>query len=197
MPLPSGQRLILASSSTYRRELLDRLLIPFECAAPQIDESPLPHEPPPVTAERLAKQKAYAIAPRYPDALIIGSDQVAYLGEQCFGKPATRERASEQLRAMSGHSVIFHTSVCVLNAASGRCHVRGVATSVSYRELTDAEIMRYLGQEDALDCAGGARVEGLGVSLLKGLSGDDPTALIGLPLIALCEMLRAEGVALP
>ena len=190
-------RLILASPSVYRRDLLARLQLPFEVSAPNADESPLAGETPPATAERLAVLKAQAVAACFPDALIIGSDQVAYMGTTCFGKPGTREAATDQLRAMSGHSVVFHSGLCLLNAASGRVHLRGIPTEVRFRELSDAEISRYHDKENALDCAGSARSEGLGISLLEYIRGDDPNALVGLPLIALCEMLRAEGVVLP
>ena len=190
-------RLVLASTSPYRRELLGRLHLPFEVHAPQTDETPLPGEAPVATAERLAVAKAAAIAGNFPEALIIGSDQVAYCGEQRYGKPGTRAKSLEQLRNLSGKIVIFHTGLCLLNAASGRKHIRGVATEVRFRELSDAEIERYMDKEDALNCAGSARSEGLGVSLLEWMRSDDPTALVGLPLIALTEMLRAEGLALP
>lgn len=190
-------RLILASTSPYRRDLLARLQIPFEAVAPEADESPLAGESPAATAERLAVAKAQAVADRYPEALIIGSDQVAHLGEMRFGKPGTRDKATAQLRTMSGHTVVFHTGLCLLNAATGRIHLRGIPTEVRFRELSDAEIARYLDREDALNCAGSARSEGLGISLLEWMKSDDPTALIGLPLIALAEMLRAEGIALP
>lgn len=191
------QRLILASTSPYRRELLGRLQIPFEACAPETDETPLPGEAAAATAERLAVAKAAAVVARFPDALIIGSDQVAYCGEQRFGKPGTRDRARIQLRSLSGNTVVFHTGLCLLNARSGRRHVRGVATEVRFRELGDGEIERYLDKEDALNCAGSARSEGLGVALLEWMRSDDPTALVGLPLIALAEMLRAEGFDLP
>jgi septum formation protein len=190
-------RLILASTSPYRRELLGRLQVPFEVAAPEVDESPLTGEGPTETAERLAEAKARAVAARFPNALIIGSDQVAHMGDRRFGKPGTRENAVAQLRAMSGHSVIFHTGLCLFNAATGRVHLRGIPTEVRFRELSDAEIQRYLDREDSLNCAGSARSEGLGISLLEYMRGDDPNALVGLPLIALAEMLRAEGIALP
>ncbi|MDP2810475.1 MAG: Maf family nucleotide pyrophosphatase [Rhodocyclaceae bacterium] len=190
-------RLILASTSPFRRELLARLQIPFETAAPDADESAIPGESPAATAERLAVAKARAVADRFPDALIIGSDQVAFQGEARFGKPGTRENAAVQLRAMSGKTVIFHTGLCLMNAASGSVHQRGVPTEVRFRELSDAEIARYLDREDALNCAGSAKSEGLGIALLESLRGDDPNALVGLPLIALCDMLRAEGVDLP
>lgn len=190
-------RLILASTSPYRRELLGRLQLSFETAAPEADESPLPSEHPAATAERLSVAKARAVAAAYPDALIIGSDQVAYQGNTRYGKPGTRENAIIQLRSMSGKAVVFHTGLCLLNAGTGRVHLRGIPTEVRFRELSDEEIHRYLDKEDALNCAGSARSEGLGISLLEYLRGDDPNALVGLPLIALCEMLRAEGVALP
>lgn len=190
-------RLILASTSPYRRELLGRLQIPFEVCAPETDESPLPGEQPAATAERLATAKAAAVADRHPDALIIGSDQVAYCGNERYGKPGTRAKAREQLRDLSGKIAVFHTGLCLLNSQSGRSHVRGVATEVHFRELADAEIERYLDKEDALNCSGSARSEALGISLLEWMRSDDPTALVGLPLIALTSMLRAEGLALP
>ncbi len=189
--------IVLASTSPFRRELLARLQLRFELAAPNVDESPLAGETPAATAERLSVAKARAVAARYPEGLIIGSDQVAHMGDVRFGKPVTRENAMVQLRSMSGKTVIFHTGLCLLNARSGRLHVRGVPTEVRFRELSDDEILRYLDKEDALNCAGSARSEGLGISLLESLRGDDPNALVGLPLIALCEMLRAEGISLP
>jgi len=190
-------QLILASTSPYRRELLERLQIPFEVCAPATDETALPDELPAATAERLAIAKAHAVLDRYPDALIIGSDQVAYCGTQRFGKPGSRDNARKQLGNLSGKIVIFHTGLCLLNGNSKRHHVRGVATEVRFRELADSEIERYLDKEDALNCAGSARSEALGISLLEWMRSDDPTALVGLPLIALAEMLRAEGLALP
>lgn len=190
-------RLILASTSPYRRELLGRLHLPFEVCAPETDETPLPDEAPAATAERLAAAKAAAVVERYPDALIIGSDQVAYCGDARFGKPGTRDNARAQLRSLSGKIAVFHTGLCLLNSQSGRHHLRGVATEVRFRELADSEIERYLDKEDALNCSGSARSEGLGISLLEWMKSDDPTALVGLPLIALAEMLRAEGSPLP
>ena len=189
--------IVLASTSPFRRELLSRLQLRFELAAPNVDESALAGETPAATAERLSVAKARAVADRYPDGLIIGSDQVAYMGEVRFGKPIIRENAMAQLRSMSGKTVIFHTGLCLLNARTGRSHVRGIPTEVRFRELSDDEILRYLDKEDALNCAGSARSEGLGISLLESLRGDDPNALVGLPLVVLCEMLRAEGVPLP
>jgi len=189
--------LVLASTSSFRRDLLARLQIPFETIAPEADESALPGEAPAATARRLAEAKARAVAQRYPDALIIGSDQVAAHGEQRFGKPGSRENAITQLRLMRGKEVVFHTGLCLLDSATGRTQVCCVDTHVGFRQLGDAEIDSYLDKEDALNCAGSAKSEGLGISLLAYLRGDDPNALVGLPLIALCEMLRAEGVALP
>lgn len=190
-------RLILASTSPYRRELLGRLQIPFEVFAPDTDETPWPDESPATTAERLAVTKAQAVTNLFPNALIIGSDQVAYCGAQRFGKPGSREKARIQLQSLSGNTVIFHTGLCLLNNKTGRTHVCGIATEVRFRQLTDDEIERYLDKEDALNCAGSARSEALGISLLEWMKSDDPTALVGLPLIALAEALRAEGIALP
>jgi len=190
-------QLVLASTSPYRRELLARLRVPFAVCAPETDETPLPDEAPAATAERLSLAKAQAVAGRFPGALIVGSDQVAYCGPQRFGKPGSRDGARRQLAALSGKTAIFHTGLCLLNAATGRSHLAGVATEARFRELSDAEIERYLDKEDALNCAGSARSEGLGISLLEWMRSDDPTALVGLPLIALCAMLRAEGIALP
>lgn len=193
----SPLRLVLASTSPYRRELLSRLQLPFEVCAPDADEAPLPGELPAATAERLAIAKAAAVVEKFPDALIIGSDQVAYSGGQRFGKPGSRENARRQLASLSGKVAVFHTGLCLLNARSERHHLRGVATEVRFRELSDAEIERYLDKENSLNCAGSARSEGLGISLLEWMRSDDPTALVGLPLIALAEMLRAEGISLP
>lgn len=190
-------KLVLASTSAYRRTLLERLTIPFSVARPDTDETPLPGETPAATAERLAAEKARAVARDWPDALIIGSDQVAHMGNEVFGKPGTEARAIEQLQRMSGQTVIFHTALALLNTRSGHIQVEGVPTSVRFRTLGDDEIRRYVAKERPLDCAGSAKSEGLGIALLDALSGDDPTALIGLPLIALCRMLRAEGVELP
>ena len=190
-------RLILASTSAYRRELLTRLELPFEVARPEVDETPEPGETPVALAERLALAKAQALAAREPDALIIGSDQVAYLGDEIFGKPGTVERAVAQLQRMRGQAVVFHTAVALLNTRSGQTQVCGVPTTVRFRDLSDDEIVRYVDKEQPLDCAGAAKVERLGISLLEALAGDDPTALIGLPLIALSRMLRAEGLRLP
>ena len=189
--------IVLASSSRYRRELLQRLGLPFESWSPDVDETPLPSEPPRETAIRLARVKAEAGARQFPSAWIIGSDQVADLDGRPIGKPGTFENARRQLRDVSGHSVLFHTALCVWNARLERRHERLVTTDVAFRRLTDAEIERYLEREHALDCAGSAKSEGLGVSLLSRMGGDDPTALVGLPLIALSALLRAEGFDVP
>ena len=189
--------IVLASSSRYRRELLQRLGLPFESWTPDVDETPLPAEPPRETAIRLARAKAQAGARKFPKAWVIGSDQVADLDGRAIGKPGTFENARRQLRDVSGHSVLFHTALCVLNARMERRHERLVTTEVAFRRLSDTEIDRYLEREHALDCAGSAKSEGLGVSLLSRMHGDDPTALVGLPLIALAAMLRAEGFDVP
>lgn len=191
------QQLILASTSPFRSELLRRLQLPFDIAAPDIDESALPDELPATTAQRLAQAKAQIIAKQFPNALIIGSDQVATCGAQRFGKPGTRQNARNQLKLMSGNEIIFHTGLCILNSATGHTQVQCIPTYVGFRDLTDLEIDAYLDKEDALNCAGSAKSEGLGVSLLRYQRGDDPTALIGLPLITLCEMLRNAGAQLP
>ena len=191
------QPLILASTSPFRSELLWRLQLPFDIAAPDIDESALLDELPATTAQRLAQAKAQIVAKQFSNALIIGSDQVAACGMQRFGKPGTRQNARQQLRLMSGNEIIFHTGLCILNSATGDMQVQCVPTYVGFRELTDAEIESYLDKEDALNCAGSAKSEGLGVSLLRYQRGEDPTALIGLPLIALCDMLRSAGIQLP
>lgn len=190
-------RLVLASTSAYRRMLLERLHIPFETARPEVDETPLPGESPETTANRLALEKALAVATRFDDALVIGSDQVAHIGTEVFGKPGTIERAHAQLHRMSGKTVIFHTALAVVNTRTGAQEISSVPTEVRFRQLTDAEIVRYVEKEMPLDCAGSAKSEGLGITLLDALSGDDPTALIGLPLIELGRLLRRQGLALP
>ena len=194
---PSPMKLVLASTSVYRRELLQRFGLPFDIARPDLDESPLPEETPWATAERLAVEKARAVAGQFDNALIIGSDQVAYMDSARFGKPGTVERAIAQLKSMSGRSVIFHTALAVLNTRTGHVQVDAVPTEVRFRTLSDEEIVRYVDKERPLDCAGSAKSEGLGITLLDALRGDDPNALVGLPLIALARMLRNEGVALP
>ncbi len=190
-------QLILASTSRYRRELLQRFGLPFDTARPEVDETALPGESPAATAERLSVEKARAVAAHHPQALIVGSDQVACMGIQRFGKPGTIENAIAQLKSMRGNAVVFHTGVALVNAETGRIQVCGVPTRVQFREMDDTEIARYVEKEMPLDCAGSAKAEALGITLLDALSTDDPTALIGLPLIALSRMLRAEGVPLP
>lgn len=192
-----SQTLILASTSPYRRELLDRLGLPFEVASPQTDESRILGEGPQAMALRLAEAKARAVASAHPDALIIGSDQVATVDGLIYGKPGSHKRAAEQLRTLSGKTVNFYTGLCLYNARTGVVEVCGVPTLVTFRDLTEEEIERYLRREPAYDCAGSARSEGLGIALLSRIAGDDPSALIGLPLIALCTLLRNHGVALP
>ncbi len=190
------QKLILASTSPYRRELLGRLGLPFDIANPRVDETPLPGEAPESLALRLAEAKARAVAAEHPEALIIGSDQVATVDGEIYGKPGSHDNAVAQLRTLSGRTVNFFTALCVLDARSGEADVRGVPTLVGFRELTDDEIENYLRREPAYNCAGSAKSEGLGVALLSSMRGDDPTALVGLPLIALCDMLRRHGVAI-
>lgn len=177
--------------------LLERLQLSFETDKPETDEAALPNEAPASTAERLSVEKARAVALRHPGALIIGSDQVAYLGTEVFGKPSTAENAMRQLQRMRGETVVFHTALTLLNTRSGATQTIGVPTHARFRLLSDEEIQRYVEKERPLDCAGSAKSEGLGISLLEAMSGDDPTALIGLPLIALCRMLRNEGIAIP
>lgn len=188
--------LVLASTSPYRRELLQRLGLPFETADPQTDETALPGELPEALALRLSEAKARAVSDRFPDALIIGSDQVAFIGKQVFGKPGSHERAVEQLRALSGRTVNFHTGLCLFDSPGKEAVLRGVSTLVTFRRLGDREIESYLRKEQPYGCAGAAKSEGLGIALLEKIEGDDPNALIGLPLIALCDMLRAAGVAI-
>lgn len=188
------KQLVLASTSPYRRELLGRLGLAFEVANPKTDETPLPGESPTATALRLSEAKARAVAQQYPEALIIGSDQVAVMDGRVFGKPGTHARAVEQLRTLSGKTVNFFTGLCVLNAKTGEAEVCGVPTLVGFRELGDAEIENYLRREPAYNCAGSAKSEGLGIALLSRIHGDDPNALVGLPLIALCNLLRKHGM---
>lgn len=188
---------ILASGSAYRRELLHRLGLPFEVWAPDVDESPFAGEAPRATAVRLARSKAMAGTARFPEAWVIGSDQVADHAGLPIGKPGTLAAARVQLQAMSGETVWFHTALCLARPHHGGCREDVVTTEVAYRPLTSAEIDRYLGREPALDCAGSAKSEGLGIALLERLRGDDPTALVGLPLVSLAAMLRAEGFELP
>jgi MAF protein len=189
--------LLLASSSPYRRELLSRLRLPFACASPDIDESRLPDEPAHDLVARLARLKAEALAVQYPGHLIIGSDQVAVLGEQILGKPHTFDKACEQLLAASGTSVTFLTGLALLNTATGAFQVDVVPFTVQMRELDLPRIQRYLRAEEPYDCAGSFKAEGLGVSLFQSTHGPDATSLVGLPLIRLVDMLLREGVQVP
>jgi len=186
--------LILGSTSRYRRELLERLRLPFEVCKPNVDETPQPGEAPVALAVRLALAKAQAVAAQFPQAVVIGSDQVADLHGEPIGKPGTHERARAQLRAMSGQAVVFQTAVAVVCAATGFEAQTLAPVKVQFRELSDAEIETYLLAETPYDCAGSAKSEGLGISLLAAIESDDPTALIGLPLIRTCALLRQAGI---
>ena len=188
--------LILGSTSRYRHELLSRLRWPFEVVAPEVDETPLAGEAPKDLATRLALAKARAVAAQFPQALVIGSDQVADLQGQPLGKPGTHERARAQLRQMSGQTVVFQTALAVVCQASGFEQVDLAPVQVQFRDLSDAEIEHYLLTEQPYDCAGSAKSEGLGIALLERIDNDDPTALIGLPLIRTCRLLRAAGLHL-
>ena len=185
-----NQPLVLASSSVYRRELLSRLRLPFTWVSPDIDETPLSDESPLMSAQRLAQAKARAVATAHPQALVIGSDQVADLHGKPLGKPGNHARAVRQLRALSRQRVIFHTAVCLFDARHDKMQLRNTPSAVQFRELTEAQIERYLQLEQPYDCAGSAKVESLGIALAEKIESDDPTALIGLPLIALVSMLK-------
>jgi len=189
-------KLILASSSLYRRELLSRLMIPFEVQAPDVDETPHPGESPAQLVERLAISKARAIAGGRPDALVIGSDQVAVHGNEIVGKPLTHERAVRQLRTASGRAVTLYTGLALVNSATGRVQSEVVPFRVVFRRLTEQQIENYLRKETPYHCAGSVKSEGLGVALLERFEGEDPATLIGLPLIRLVRMLENEGVAI-
>jgi septum formation protein len=193
MALP--RRIVLASASAYRRGLLERLGLPFEWAAPQVDESPVHGESTAETALRLAVLKARAIAPRYPDAIVIGSDQVASCDGIRVGKPGNHANAVKQLELMSGRVALFETALAVLDAATGDVRSRLVPCRVTFRALARATIETYLEREQPYDCAGSAKAEGLGIALIARIETDDPTSLIGLPLIALTELLAAAGVS--
>ncbi|WP_296873228.1 Maf family nucleotide pyrophosphatase [Tibeticola sp.] len=198
---PPSRRLILGSTSRYRRELLERLRLPFDVLAPEVDETPQPGEAPQALALRLARAKAEDVARRQPQAVVIGSDQVADLDGEPLGKPLTHERALAQLRRMRGRTVVFETAVAVVCAASGFAHSELARVRVRFRSeadgLDDAAIERYLRAETPYDCAGSAKSEGLGIALLEAIDSDDPTALVGLPLIRTCRLLRAAGLQLP
>lgn len=195
---PSPQRpVVLGSTSRYRRELLQRLNLPFEVAAPAVDETPQPGEAPRALALRLALAKARAVAEQHPDSIVIGSDQVADLDGEPLGKPGHHARAVQQLQQMHGRTVVFQTAVAVVCSATGFEQVDLAPVEVRFRALDDGEIERYLRAEQPYDCAGSAKSEGLGIALLDAIHSDDPTALIGLPLIRTCRMLRAAGLVLP
>jgi len=187
---------ILASTSRYRRELLARLRLPFEIQSPEVDETPRPNETPQALAERLALDKAKAVALRFPEAIVIGSDQVADLAGEPLGKPGDHARASAQLRRMSGQTLIFQTAVAVVCQATGFTQRERAPVRVTFRSLSDEAIDTYLKAEQPYDCAGSAKSEGLGIALLDSIESDDPTALVGLPLIRTAKMLRAAGVDL-
>ena len=192
----STRPLVLGSTSRYRRELLQRLQIPFDVADPGVDETPLPGEAPRLLAMRLALAKARAVANAFPHAVVIGSDQVADLNGLPLGKPGTHERAVAQLRLLRGQTVIFQTAVAVVCLEIGFEETSMSAVDVTFRDLTDDEIENYLRIEQPYDCTGSAKSEGLGIALLESIHSDDPTALIGLPLMRTCRMIRAAGIAL-
>ncbi|MEO5796579.1 MAG: Maf family nucleotide pyrophosphatase [Rhodoferax sp.] len=196
LPSPPPRALVLGSTSRYRRELLERLRIPFEVAAPDVDETPLPGELPQDLALRLSLAKARAVATRFPQAIVIGSDQVADLHGEPLGKPGNHANAVAQLRRMRGHTVVFQTALSVVCLETGFAQSALAPVQVLFRDLSDAEIEAYLRAEQPYDCAGSAKSEGLGISLLDSIYSDDPTALIGLPLIRTCQLLRAAGVVL-
>jgi septum formation protein len=188
-------RLVLASGSLYRRQLLERLGLPFTMVVPEVDESPLPRERPAETALRLAEAKARAVGADHRDALVIGSDQIAEFGGAPLGKPRDAADALEQLRAMRGRTVVFHTAVALFNTQSGRCQSALVDVVSTFRSLDDAALQAYLERDHPFDCAGSVKAETLGIALFTRIASDDPTALIGLPLIRLTDMLAAEGVS--
>ena len=192
--MPSPRQVVLASTSKYRRGLLERLGIPFECADPRVGEASLAGEAPATTALRLAEAKARAVASQFPGALIIGSDQVASCDGERLDKPGNHANAARQLARLSARTASFDTAVAVLDASSAKLHARVVPCSVTFRPLTPALIERYLRLEQPYDCAGSAKAEGLGIALIARIETDDPTSLIGLPLIALTELLGRAGL---
>jgi len=196
-PASTSRPLVLGSTSPYRRDLLARLGLAFDVAAPDVDEAPRAAESPEALARRLALAKARAVAAKRPDAVVIGSDQVADLDGEPLGKPGTHERAVAQLRRMSGRTVVFQTAVAVVCLSSGFEQLDLAPVRVRFRELSDPEIEAYLRAEQPYDCAGSAKSEGLGIALLDAIDNDDPTALVGLPLIRTCRMLRAAGLKVP
>ncbi|MEO5701377.1 MAG: Maf family nucleotide pyrophosphatase [Casimicrobiaceae bacterium] len=192
--LPIPRRLVLASTSRYRRELLERLGLPFEVASPATEESPLSGERPAATALRLAQAKATSVAGAYPDALIVGSDQVADCDGSAVGKPGTEDGARAMLRRLAGKTVVFHTGLALLDTTTGLCEAACVDVRSTFRALDPDEIDAYVRRERAFDCAGAVKVESLGIALFTAVESDDPTALIGLPLIRLTDMLHAAGL---
>ncbi len=190
----NSQPIILASTSIYRSQLLSTLQIPFKTASPDVDETPLLGESAPQTSQRLSQLKAQAVSQQFPDALIIGSDQVALLKGEQLGKPITHDNAVRQLRSMRGNTVDFFTAVSLLNSSTKEMQTALAETKVRFRDLTDEEIERYLHKEQPYHCAGSAKSEGLGIALIQSIHGDDPNALIGLPLIILIDMLKKQGV---
>lgn len=192
----NAQQLVLASTSIYRSELLARLNIPFQTAAPEVDETPLAGESAKQTSWRLSREKAQAVASQYPEALIIGSDQVALLKDQQLGKPLSHDNAVRQLRSMRGQTVTFYTALTLFNARTGNLQTDVAINNVTYRELTDAQIENYLQKEKPYHCAGSAKSEGLGIALISRMEGDDPNALVGLPLILLVNMLLKQDVSI-
>ena len=196
--MTSKTTLILGSTSRFRQQQLQLLQVPFQAAAPQFDEAPLPNEAAPDTALRLAEGKARSLAAAYPNALIIGADQVAWCGERQLGKPQTVAKAQQMLAETSGQTLVFYSALVLLNSVGGHCQRHVDVTTVKMRELSSAQISRYLALEpDAVHCAGAAKSEGLGVALIERIDSTDPSALIGLPLFTLVDFLHAEGVALP
>lgn len=189
--------LVLASSSPYRRELLERLQLRFVCQSPNIDETPRPGEDAVSLVKRLAAAKACALRHQFLQHMIIGSDQVAVLDGQIIGKPGNRQAAIQQLQAARGRSLVFYTGLCLLDSASGQAQVDCVPFTVHFRELSDTQIERYISKEKPYDCAGSFKSEGLGISLFRATEGEDATSLVGLPLIRLCDMLNQAGVAVP
>jgi len=196
MPQPANRKLILGSTSIYRREMLSRLRIPFNVVSPEVDETPHPSETPQQLACRLAMAKARAVAARHPSSIVIGSDQVADLDGVPLGKPHTHDRAVAQLRRMRGKTVIFQTAVAVVCQEAKFAQMDLAQVKVTFRDLSDTEIEAYLLAETPYDCAGSAKSEGLGIAILESIDNDDPTALVGLPLIRTCRMLRAAGLVL-
>lgn len=195
-PIVNSQPIVLASTSAYRKALLQRLGLPFESASPGVDETPLPGENASQTSMRLSVEKARAVAGRHPDALVIGSDQVALLGDEQLGKPLTHDNAVRQLRALRNRCATFYTALTLFNAHTGNTQTAVAENRVCFRNYTDEEIESYLRKEQPYDCAGSAKSEGLGIILISRMEGDDPNALVGLPLIHLVTMLRNEGVPL-